>query len=145
MKFNSVDCTVQTSSLKNGVNSGIYTLILNDIDWNIDNVKPVDTEGTLTIFVEVNGDNIICSGSLDAVFSFPCARCLKLTPFEVLEEIYREYTVNESSSFTDANIEYVEIKHGVIPIINAIREAIILSIPGKPLCSPDCKGIHYIT
>lgn len=144
MRFNVPDCTVQTAGLRAGENSGVYLLPMNDIDWNIDDLQPECAEGTLNIFVEINGDNIVCSGTLDAVFNVPCARCLKPAVFEVTQEIHREYTVNENTP-ADENVEYVAVRHGKISIIDAIREAVILSIPGKPLCNPDCTGIHYIT
>ena len=144
MKFNEVECTVDTGSLKNGENSGTYILPMGDIDWSIDNIKPEDAEGILNLFIEVDGDDIICSGKLDAVFLTPCARCLEPTPFRVTAEIFREYMLNEYSPHGE-NVEFLVIDHGKFPIIDAIREAVILSIPGKPLCGPDCSGINYIT
>jgi len=142
MKMDTVSLTINMRSLSHGINKERFELPLKEIDWNIDNVEPGDDQAFIDLEVDLQDRGIICRGILDAVFVLPCARCLEKVSFPITEEIYRVYSWDESIS-DDLDSEPV-ILGGGFSILNAAREAIILSIPGKPLCSPDCPGISYI-
>ncbi len=142
MKMDTVSLTINMRSLSHGINKERFELPLKEIDWNIDNVEPGDDQAFIDLEVDLQDRGIICRGILDAVFVLPCARCLKKVSFPITEEIYRVYSWDESIS-DDLDSEPV-ILGGGFSILSAAREAIILSIPGKPLCTPDCPGISYI-
>ncbi len=142
MKMDTVSLTINMKSLSHGINKGIFELSLREIDWDIENVKPGDGQAFIDLEVDLEDRGIICRGILDAVFVLPCARCLEEVSFPITEEIYRVYSWDESIS-DDLDSEPV-ILGGGFSILDAVREAILLSIPGKPLCTPDCRGISYI-
>ncbi len=141
MKMDTVSLTIDMKSLSHGINKGRFELSLKEINWNIDNVEPGDGQAFIDLEVDLQDRGITCSGILDAVFVLPCARCLENVSFPITEEIYRVYSWDESIS-DDLDSEPV-ILGGGFSILNAVREAIILSLPGKPLCTPDCRGISY--
>lgn len=142
MKLYPASLTINMRSLSPGINKGRFELWLKEIDWNIDNVEPGDGQAFIDLEVDLEDSCIICYGNLDAVFTMPCARCLERVNFPVTEEIYRVYSWDESIS-EDVDSEPVTLGAG-FSILEAAREAVILSIPGKPLCTPDCRGISYI-
>lgn len=142
MKMNPVSLTINMKSLSHGINKGRFELPLKEIDWNIDNIEPGDDQAFIDLEVDLEDRGIICRGILDAVFTMPCARCLEKINFPITEEIYRVYSW-EDGIYNDIDSEPVTLGEG-FSILNAVREAVILSIPGKPLCTPDCRGISYI-
>ncbi|MEN8208471.1 MAG: DUF177 domain-containing protein [Candidatus Fermentibacteria bacterium] len=132
---------IDLKSLSRGINRGVFSIPLEKVEWNIEDVKPMDSQGTLEIEVDYGDDAVLCSGWLDANFRTPCARCLEPTGFAVSEEIYREYAWSPDPA-SEEQREVIS-QSGRLDILAAVREAVILSIPGKPLCSPDCAGICY--
>ncbi|MCK4672038.1 MAG: DUF177 domain-containing protein [Candidatus Aegiribacteria sp.] len=142
MKMDPVSLTINMRSLSHGINKDRFELSLREIDWNLDNIEPGDGQAFIDLEVDLEDRGIICRGILDAVFATPCARCLEKVNFPITEEIYRVYSW-EGNISDDLDSEPV-ILGGGFSILNAVREAIILSIPGKALCTPDCRGISYI-
>ncbi len=142
MKLDPVSLIINMTSLSHGINKGRFELSLTEIDWNIDNVKPGDGQAFIDLEVDLKDRCIICLGTLDAVFITTCARCLEKLNFPITEEIYRVYSWDERIS-DDVDSEPVTLG-SEFSILDAVREAVILSMPGKPLCTPDCRGISYI-
>jgi uncharacterized protein len=142
MKMDTASLTINMKSLSHGINKERFELSLKEIDWNMDNIEPGDNQAFIDLEVNLEDRGIICQGILEAVFVMPCARCLKKVSFPITEEIYRVYSWDDSIS-DDLDSETV-ILGGGFSILDAVRESIILSIPGKLLCTPDCRGISYI-
>lgn len=132
---------IDIKSLSRGMNRGVFNIPLEKVMWNIEEVEPIDSQGTLELAVDYGDDAILCAGSLDGHFQTPCARCLEPSSFSISEEIYREYAWTPDPA-SDEQREVIP-NTGKLDILAAVREAILLSVPGKPLCSPDCTGICY--
>ncbi|MCK4807250.1 MAG: DUF177 domain-containing protein [Candidatus Aegiribacteria sp.] len=141
MKLDTVKLVIDLKSLSRGINRGVFTIPLEKIEWNIEGVEPFDRQGTLDLMVDLEDEAVLCSGRLDANFRTPCARCLKPTRFSIIEEIYREYAWSPDPA-SEEQREVIS-KSGELDIFDAVQEAVLLSIPGKPLCYPDCAGICY--
>ncbi len=141
MKLDTVKLVIDLKSLSRGINRGVFIIPLEKVEWNVDDVEPLDHEGTLELQVDYRDDAILCNGWFDAHFRIPCARCLEPSTFSITEEIYREYAwIPDPAS--DEQREVIS-QSGKLDIFAAVQEAVLLSIPGKPLCSPDCAGICY--
>jgi uncharacterized protein len=132
---------IDMRSLSRGMNSGSFIIPLDRINWDIEGVEPADDEATLDLFIDYEDSVVLCNGRLNADFRAPCARCLEPVRFNICEDISREYTWELDPSAEEER-EIVS-QSGEICLLDAVREAILLSIPGKPLCSPDCDGIYY--
>jgi len=65
-----------------------------------------------------------------------CARCLTEIEHKLILKFQRIYSSNPNSN---QGIEL--IKRGQIDILKPLKEEILLSLPIKPLCQVDCKGI----
>ncbi|SHK20235.1 YceD family protein [Thermocrinis minervae] len=98
----------------------------------------------LEIYKEDRGYRVFMSITGKVVLE--CSRCL--TVFE--NDIGREHNFRIESyptkdvmylSPSDLEVSFYEDEENV-DIAQLVREQIILSIPTKPLCDPECKGIH---
>ncbi len=141
MKLDTVRLVVDLKSLSRGMNRGVFTIPLDRIEWNIEDVEPEESLGTLELAVNLDDIAVLCSGRLDAYFQTPCARCLEPSRFSISADILREYTWSPDPA-SEEQREVIS-QSGELDIFDAVQEAVILSIPCKPLCSPDCTGICY--
>ncbi len=97
------------------------------------------------IFVRMVGDEIFVEGELTARLSFVCARCL--TPFEypVSSRFDLVYLPEEldplAESLTDEEIDRMYYSGRQLDLRAVVLEQLNLTMPGKPLCAPDCEGI----
>lgn len=141
MKLDTVKLVIDLKSLSRGINREIFTIPLLKVEWNIEDVEPFDRQGMLELVIDYGDEAVLCTGRLDAYFRTPCARCLEPSPFSINEEIYREYAWSPDPA-SEEQREVIS-QSGELDIFDAVREAVMLSVPGKPLCSPDCAGICY--
>ena len=141
MKLDTEKLVIDMRSLIRGMNRGSFVIPIDKIDWDIEDLESVNEEAVLELSVDYEDGVVLCTGRLNAVFITPCARCLEPVRFNICEDIKREYTWNLNPS-AEHEREIVS-RSGELGIFDAVREAILLSIPGKSLCSPDCDGICY--
>jgi uncharacterized metal-binding protein YceD (DUF177 family) len=142
LKLDTERLLLDLKGLPRGTSSGNFRIPLEAVPWEIEGVEPAGEMGILELTVDLEEGAVICSGILKAEFRTPCARCLEPAVFEVTEPIMREYTWSSNGREED-EVEFIS-ESGQLDLMDAVREAIILSIPGKALCSPDCPGIDYI-
>ena len=75
-----------------------------------------------------------------------CSRCLEIFEKEVSQNKtkFLQNVPNEEGVFMlkpkDLEVTFME-EPDIVDIAELVREEIILSIPMKPLCSPNCRGI----
>ena len=80
------------------------------------------------ILVEQIGTELLARGHLTQRFECTCSRCAEVFALEVKEPaFFADYPVEEESAYVDLTPE--------------MREAIILTLPGYPVCREDCKGL----
>ncbi|MBN2588180.1 MAG: DUF177 domain-containing protein [Candidatus Fermentibacteraceae bacterium] len=141
MNLDTETLVLDLRSLSGGVNTGTFEIPMKSVSWSLDEAEPADDAGTLHLSVDLEEGTVICIGRFDASFITPCARCLQPVRFNVSEGILRKYTwVPDPSDHED--IELIP-DTGFLDLLCAVREAVVLSMPGKPLCSADCPGIDY--
>lgn len=141
MKLNPATLTVDMRYLSHGMNVVEIMIPIQGMNWNIDDVEPESSEGYLNLNLDYRSSSVVCTGFIDAVFRTPCARCLKPVLFDITEDINRTYVFGGRKEL-QPDTEVVS-DGGEFSVLNALREAVVLSMPGKPLCSPDCRGICY--
>ncbi len=80
------------------------------------------------IRVELVGQELLARGRVAHAFRCACSRCGETFTLEVVESaFFADFQVLEGTEFVDLTPE--------------MREAIILSLPGYPVCREDCKGL----
>ncbi len=101
------------------------------------------------------GDRIMLTGDAQVTAEMLCDRCME--PFECLVEAKLEYGYVDASRFqshsgrrtgragsareTDEDPDFRPFEDDEIDVAAEIREAVLLALPGKRLCSTECKGI----
>jgi uncharacterized protein len=120
--------------------SGVYSIPLREIDWNIPEAEPTDSRGELCLEVTMSGDSILVEGTFNAIFTAPCSRCLEPAMLEVTGEVRRMYS-SDPALEDEPDVEPVSHHDGWISIFDAVRESVILSIPMVPLCEKGCRGL----
>jgi uncharacterized protein len=106
-------------------------------------VGPVETEGS----AELTGSDISLQGHLSTTVEVGCARCLE----PIGERVEKEFDLFYRPVQTIAKEEEVEIGDAELEIgfyqgrglllEDALKEQILLALPMKSLCQPDCRGL----
>jgi uncharacterized protein len=89
-------------------------------------------------------DKLTFYGRITALAEPECARCLKLFPNTLEAEIRFILDSSEAAGGTeiqDDDYEFVSKTVASYDMTNRIREALLLNLPMRFLCSPDCKGL----
>ena len=101
-------------------------------------------------------EGVLLSADVYAVAQGECIRCLD--PVEIvierkIQELYNYEPVNErgkkkrKSSTEDLTSEDLDVadelmmEGDILDLETPVRDAIVLSLPSNPLCSPDCLGL----
>ena len=72
--------------------------------------------------------------------TMPCDRCFKTTTQE-RETGFFHVLVRELSDEENDDGEFVVVPDETLDVDQLVTEDILLDLPSKFLCSPDCKGL----
>jgi uncharacterized protein len=116
-----------------------------DVNTIIEKQSEGSIKGEITLIH--TGQGILVRSKLSVQVELICSRCLKRFPYSTnfaIEEEFRPttdissglplYLSEESEGFT------IDKNH-VLDLGELIRQYILLNLPMKPLCRPDCTGI----
>ena len=117
--------------------------------YDVDEIINEQIEGSVKgkIILIRSSQGILVQGKLAAELKLVCSRCLGtfLCPisFEVEEEFLP--TVDVSSglalSLTENSNGFTIDSNNILDLGELIRQYILLNLPMKPLCRPDCAGV----
>jgi uncharacterized protein len=87
------------------------------------------------------------AGRLEATVPLTCSRCLESFPWDVRSDFHlivvpreQDDEVNDPDTDEDA-AEALVAPEGKIGLEDLAKEQLYLSLPLKPVCRPDCKGL----
>jgi len=110
--------------------------------------QPYLFSGEISVKARVHGDRTCFSVNfaLEAEATVKCARCLADTPLEILRDFMYFYNPLSHADPVDGgncddDIVFLENIEGRVDVSDQVWESLILSLPEKVLCSPDCRGI----
>ena len=117
---------------------------MNELELDIDLAIPMG-QGAATVpageIVELNlrlesvHDGILATGEVDSTALADCSRCLE--PLKLAVEVdFQElfaYSLEQEDDFL--------VQDEKIDLEQAITDAVVLSLPFKPVCSEDCLGL----
>lgn len=106
-------------------------------------LEPVAFTGILQ-----KGDpGLVLTGELSVAGLIACARCLAPVPFSHSSEVswlfapsHRRPT-DEETELTTSDLDIVWYDGLVVPFDPLVEEQLLLELPMKPLCRPDCLGL----
>ncbi|MFQ5905738.1 MAG: DUF177 domain-containing protein [bacterium] len=103
-----------------------------------------------TVFVKLlifkASDRVDISGSVSFACLLDCSRCLKRYRLSGEEGIVlycrkaRELSASREIELSKEDVMTYFYEDNIIDLTSSVRDAILLSIPMKPLCSAECKG-----
>jgi len=113
---------------------------------------PLKAEGRAEVIHEHRGPKEIVAdirlkGSFHGRFEVPCARCIE--PVEIplgaeYDLIFRPAEADAEASERSITAQETEIGYYLrdsLLLEDVLREQVLLSLPVKTLCKPDCKGL----
>ena len=103
--------------------------------------KPVKVE----LIVSKSQDQLICRGRVTTSVKLECSRCLGEYEQALSSDLNFVIDLSGNSDEVDSEEEggyfVADPSSGFFEIDDLVREAIILFMPLKPLCSEDCRGL----
>jgi len=82
------------------------------------------------------GDGYALRLRFEATLAGPCMRCL-----EAAEPLFTVDALEVSQPGEVEELDSPYVKHGVLDLHAWAREALVLALPAKVLCRPDCAGL----
>lgn len=95
-----------------------------------------------TIHLNKFKNNITCDVHLETVASYQCDRCLADYHEDFVDDFEMIFHIGAHDLETDED-DVIEIRADTkeIDFTDRIIESLVLGVPMKRLCKPDCKGI----
>jgi uncharacterized protein len=96
----------------------------------------------LQLSVSNTGDLLLVKGFLEAVLELECALCLTPFAYPIQTSFEEEYRLTQEAGDGSGEDEnpFVGDKD-CLDLKGPVIESLILSLPMKPLCQPDCRGL----
>jgi uncharacterized protein len=96
--------------------------------------SPVEVELRLEAVME----GVLASGRAWVTLSGECARCLEPLEDDLEVTLQELYVYPESDAEED---EASRLEGGLLDLEPALRDAVVLALPFRPVCTPDCPGL----
>jgi uncharacterized protein len=136
MKIDLKDLEEDSSSLSFRTAPGELELGFEGADF----AEPVEVE----LNIRKSGDSYFCTGVARTETNLECSRCLELyshplkAKLDFLVKLGKEIIEIE---YPDQAGQIVSQGKQFVAIDNLVKEAILLNLPFKPLCSEECRGL----
>jgi uncharacterized protein len=116
---------------------------LGAVDERVSLVEPVKVTGK----VRVAGAEVFVNGHIETRAQVECDRCLQQVDapvnadFELQYITGTEYASSETAELTENDLSVSVFDGDAIDVDEIVKEQILLAVPTRMLCRPDCKGI----
>jgi len=114
-----------------------------NVEFGIEGVAFCDLMNLRLTIHKVNED-YYCQGHITVPVEEECARCLIMFPARLYGDLDFVVKAEENKGTAPAEGEeviYTKTAEPVVDLTDLIRETLILSLPMKPLCDVECKGL----
>ena len=122
------------------------------LEGEAEQVGVLKVEGRAEVLHEDRGPKDIVAdirlkGSYAGQFEVPCARCIEPVSLEIkstFDLIFRPAEADKESGERAISAPETEIGYYLrdsLALEDVLREQVLLSLPAKALCKPDCKGL----
>ena len=95
----------------------------------------------LSLLLESVVDGVLVTGTATAIASGECSRCLDPLRLEITGEITDLYAYPDKEIHTDEADEVREMDGDLLDLEPAVRDALVLAMPLRPLCNDMCLGL----
>jgi uncharacterized protein len=114
-----------------------FTLNVNTGPQSLTDLEVDSLRGTVRL-IRVQG-GLFAQGTVESQLGLVCVRCLEPFNLPITLELEETFRLPGTSPRSDA--PYGVGEDGWLDLTPVLREQCWLSIPMKPLCRPDCKGL----
>jgi len=109
-------------------------------------VVRIVTPVTSLLRLDKVGEDVLARGVLNGDVELECSRCLKNFPMRISSQmniVYhpaRDIAKSEQYQLKGDELDTEFYAGNTLETDDLLREQLILNLPMKPLCSPECKG-----
>jgi uncharacterized protein len=96
--------------------------------------SPIEVELRLEAVME----GVLASGRAEGTLSGECARCLEPLEDDLEVTLQELYVYPESDAEED---EASRLDGELLDLEPVLRDAVVLALPFRPICTPDCPGL----
>jgi uncharacterized protein len=103
---------------------------------------PEGSDLQLDLRMESVSEGVLVTGDVTGLAEGECSRCLRPISTELAVTIQELFAYPDST--TDATAEDGEVgrlQGELIDLEPTVRDAVVLALPSRPLCRPDCPGL----
>ncbi len=104
----------------------------------LDGIYPFDSDASVKATAENKLGFVSLTLDVSFVYSRPCDRCGKALKKELVFSFDHRLVAGLSDSEDD---DYIEVPDFELELDDLVVSDILLDLPGKYLCSEDCKGL----
>jgi uncharacterized protein len=107
---------------------------------------PFKDEIRLKLTIVKTGSSFDLSGKLEADLYLECARCLEVFNYNIRSALHAVAKIGakgiqESDQNDGEGIFYLTPEDQTVDLSGIVKDDIVLSMPIKPLCKEDCRGL----
>ena len=104
------------------------------------------SSGTASFSLSPWPDRVDVEGSLAANLAVSCSRCANVYVQKVERDFLRVFLRAEPEDSEELELSSEDLDRDLLPAVeldlsDLLHEELVLSLPNKPLCMADCKGI----
>lgn len=116
---------------------------LNPIDERVNLSDPATINGQ----VRLAGNQVSVDGHVDTRVQLECDRCLKPVELPVSADFALEYITGDdyasssAAALTEEELSVAVFDGEAIDVDEIVKEQVLLAVPARTLCRPDCKGM----
>jgi uncharacterized protein len=139
MRNDNEELKIRISGLSNGVHE--YHLVAQPADMGLDDA--FRTPVSLDVSLEKSNRQIYLKSEISAAGNFTCDRCLEDFEKAISGKMNTVYVFSQDDAEKNDGdeIRIISPETMNLDITDDARQAILLAVPLKLLCSDDCKGL----
>ena len=139
---------IDVSEVLKAVGNELKVSVSEEVSYPEDNLiltRPVDVK----LHLLNTGETILVTGMLKTAVRLTCSRCMKEFDSPISVDVEEEYTIKPMKPSKAKAVElkkedfYFQIgEDKTIDLSEAVRQNLLTSLPIKPLCDKECRGIE---
>ncbi len=138
---------IEMKELEEGINRlelKAKALSLELTDEDVGFIDPV----TIKLTIGKSSNSFFVDGSVISMAMMSCCRCLEEFESQIAPQFsaifQREKEARSEDHVEDSEVIIIGFNDTYIDLKAVIRDAILLDVPTKPLCSSDCAGMCHL-
>ncbi len=135
--------------MKKGIQFNIEQLLDGDrtIRCELPATPELSIEGNVQLEATLSrqGANVFVEGKVTFVQGLECSRCATPISVQRTEEVKAIYLPHAPSDddleLSESDLDILYYEGDIDDLEQPVRDAVVLSVPLRPLCDPECKGL----